>query len=190
MNSKPLKKSWFNYGIEESIPLSAPFYTKLRITITNYIRCDILCRLYDYYHMRVDQVKRMYAYALHGKYSYDFDAHSIYSLVQFKLKRVRRELIDGHAIHTDDEIQALDRAIRLCGRLHRDKYDSVYYRQHEKKWGKLQSKTNPIVRNDIQYYEWISWRPNANTEEEKQQELEEHLQLYSKGVIMIYLKNI
>ena len=76
----------------------------------DYIKVDgVLWRICEYtvfplqnnYYMIKERVSRSIAFARIGWLSYDFDAHTIWELLEFKLKRVHPVLLDGHAIQDD-----------------------------------------------------------------------------------------
>jgi hypothetical protein len=103
------------------------------------------------------------------RFDYDFDGHSIFSILEYKLKRIERSLLNGSAIQEDMDMKALRIAIKLAGRLKEDRYDMLFYDRHAKKWGELKTWFTPCAdRKDMS--EWHSSRPNANTPEEQEQE--------------------
>lgn len=103
---------------------------------------------------------------------YDFDAHSIYSLLEHKLKNINHQLITGHAIQEKKDLQALSIAISLAARLREDKYKDITLNRHDKKWGELITWTTPLPNGN---FSWNSRRPNAVFEVQKIQERTELL---------------
>lgn len=110
---------------------------------------------------------------------YDFDAHSIYPLIELKLKRVRESLKNGRAIQDPKDMKALDLCIKLSRRLYEDKYWEKRARKHEEKWGESDMITTPASYDDKGNpltYSIDFTRTNANTPEEKEQERKEMLE--------------
>lgn len=65
----------------------------------------------------------------------DYDAHSLYSIIEYKLKRTHKALIEGVAIHDVRDMKALKLAIKISGRLKEDTYEEVTYARLDRKWG-------------------------------------------------------
>jgi len=114
------------------------------------------------------QVKRLYQWYVNVFHNdYDFDGHSLYAIIEFKLKRVEQALYNGHAIQEDKDLKAIKLAIKLAGRLKNDNYDAVMWTRHEKKWGELQSWTTPCEdKKDM--FQWHSKFPNVKTPEDEE----------------------
>jgi hypothetical protein len=108
--------------------------------------------------------------------NYDFDAHTIYQLLRYKLERIYRCLENGHAIQEERDMKALRLAIKLAKRLEAGNYEDSFYDRHDKKWGELKTWFEPIPGSTNSY--WRSSRPNAVTEQEKEQERKETRELY------------
>lgn len=96
------------------------------------------------------------------RFDYDFDAHSIYAIINYKLIRIKASLESGYSIQEDRDIHALDLAIKLSARLKNDDYETAFVDRHDKKWGE------PIYSFKDKYFH--SSRPNVNTDEEKELE--------------------
>jgi hypothetical protein len=102
------------------------------------------------------------------RYDFDFDGHSLFAIIEYKLKRVQRCLEKGVAWQEPKDMKALKIAIKLAGRLKEDNYDMVTYDRHEKKWGPMQTWTTPCQDSD--FYTWHSSRPRAVFREQKEEE--------------------
>jgi hypothetical protein len=110
------------------------------------------------------------------RFDYDFAGHCLFAIIEYKLKRLEKVLINGHAIQEDQDMKALKVAIKLAGRLKEDKYSDSFYRRHDKKWGEMKHWFTDVDSNDrTKGSLWNHSRPNANTQEEKDQESKEHL---------------
>lgn len=124
------------------------------------------------------QIKKLYDWYVNVfKDDFDFDAHSLFAIIEYKLKRVQTSLTNGNAIQEDKDLHALELAIKLAGRLKVDNYEDRQHRHHDAKWGKTVSWFTPCddgTGNSI----WNTSKPNAVTEEEKAQEKKEFLDLY------------
>jgi hypothetical protein len=119
------------------------------------------------------KMKRLYGWQVNVFYNdYDYDAHSIFGILEYKLKRIKEALDRGHAVQEPTDMKALKLAIKLAGRLREDMYDVRGYDKHDKKWGELKSWSTPC--EDKPGYVLMNFsRPNANTDEEKELELQE-----------------
>jgi len=114
---------------------------------------------------------------------YDFDANSIFAILEYKLKRVENCLLNGSAIQEDKDMKALRLAIKLAGRLKEDSYDILFYERHASKWGELYTWFTPCIdHKDMS--KWNSSRPNANTPEEQEEERSDFLIACFKGDAM------
>lgn len=85
----------------------------------------------------VEFVRKLIAYIPVLWRDRDWDYAYIYILLEFKLQRMEKCLLNGH--HEIDNYKQLGRAIELLGRLKDDAYyfTTPLYLEHEKKWGKL-----------------------------------------------------
>lgn len=131
----------------------------------------------------IRKVKRSFDYAVHGWNSYDWDYGYLFDLIEFKLKRMQREIEKGH--HLPDK--KTDQSLRLCLKLLKriNKRDYRYFCDlHEKKWGELEwiwhetYEDGTKIPNNCTRLELK--RPNAQTQEEKNKEIEEFRIAYKK----------
>jgi hypothetical protein len=108
---------------------------------------------------------------------FDFDAHGLFRIISYKLKRVEKALIKGCAIQAEVDMKAIRIAIKLADRLDKDEYLDRAYRKHDAKWGIMKTWFTPCndgIDNSI----WNSSRPNANTDAEKEQERQDSRNIY------------
>jgi hypothetical protein len=103
----------------------------------------------------------------------DFDAHSIYAILEYKLKRLLPELVKGCDIHRKEDLMALELAHKIAGRLSRYDYDLALHKKHDKKWGKLKTWFT-AVEGKPDYSQMHSSRSKANTPRKKKQERAEY----------------
>lgn len=130
---------------------------------------------YKFWRRPIQSIKKLYGWHVNVfKNDYDFDGHSLYAIIEYKLKRVLPALEDGHAIQEPKDLKALKLAIKLAGRLKDDNYSMRAWDRHGKKWGELKTWFTPCEGKEG-YSTWNSSRPKAVTEEEKEQERKEHL---------------
>ena len=120
----------------------------------------------------VKKLLRSWDYAKFGYSNNDWDFTYFYSVLGFKLKRVKTCLNKGYAIQEEHNMLALDEAITICDRLEHESHEDKYNDAHDLKWGEPEFSFTPT---------FISTRKNATTEEEKQQELKERLANYDKA---------
>ena len=109
---------------------------------------------------------------------YDWDGHSMFAIIKYKLERVEKALINGHAYQEDrEDMKALKLAIKLAGRLKTDHYEERGYDRIEAKWGKSKHWFEPCVdRPGLSTMH--SSRPKMITEEDKKQEMEDRREQY------------
>lgn len=123
------------------------------------------------------QVKKMAGWYWNVfRYDYDFDGHSLFAIMEYKLIRVQHALNNGYAIHEKKDLKALKLAIKLAGRLKDDKYEQVAHRRHSEKWGDMIHWMTPR-QEDTSFY-FHSMRPNAIFADDKVQERKEFMELY------------
>ena len=117
----------------------------------------------DNFRILKERTKRSLAYARFGWLNYDFDMACAWDLFEFKLRRLYKCLENGHAIQEPEDMKALGELIKIVRRLGRGRYEDIYYRQLDKKWGKIESKTTPNYDNKgkITTYTYHSWRKNC-----------------------------
>ena len=120
------------------------------------------------------QVKRLYQWYVNVFYNdFDFDARSLFGIIEYKLKRIEECLINGRAVQEPKDLKAIRLAIKLAGRLKDDKYYMNGYDRIEKKFGKLNSWFEPCNDGSTNSF-WRSSRPKVITDEDKKQEREYH----------------
>ena len=87
--------------------------------------------------MLIERSKRSYAFAKIGWKNYDFDSHPLFDLMAFKLRRIKKTLENGYAIHEEEDMKALAEAIEICDRIAKEDYESKYFEAHDAKWGEI-----------------------------------------------------
>lgn len=70
------------------------------------------------------------------RFDFDFDGHSLFAILEYKLIRLQDCLVNGPAIQMPEDLKALKLAIKLAKRLKENKYEEVGHSRIEKKWGK------------------------------------------------------
>ena len=78
---------------------------------------------------------RAYDYAKFSWNSPDWDSAFLFDIMVFKLKRIKKCLIEGIAIQEDENMAALDEAIAICERLFAENHEDKYRDAHDEKWG-------------------------------------------------------
>jgi len=123
-----------------------------------------------YHNLRVtiSRLKRVYQWSKFMWTNWDFDALSIYPLLEYKLKRVQFCLLNGHAVQDPKDLKALRIALKLAKRLSIDYHENKLYYRHERKWGELKTWFTPTERGDGSSY-WNSTRANIKMIKIKQQ---------------------
>ena len=126
----------------------------------------------DFFTRLRERIGRSLAYAKFGYMHYDFDSAYLYSIMAFKLRRIRICLVNGLAVQEETDMETLDEAIDICDRLFGEDYEEKYDVIHSAKWGELEFLFEPTFH---------SVRKNINTEEEKAQEWKERLDIYNRA---------
>lgn len=121
-----------------------------------------------------DLIKMYQWYRNVFKNDYDFDSHSLFSIIHYKLVRLKPVLENGISLQEPEHMKALRIAIKLSARLNNDDYDLRAWDRHGKRWGELKSWTEPCEDKDG-YSRYFSSRPNAVTEEQKELERVERI---------------
>lgn len=134
---------------------------------------------YDLVHRFIEnpifQVKRLLQWYWNVfRHDYDFDGHSLYAIIEYKLKRLEKCLLNGYAVQEDSHMHALRLAIKLAGRLKLDRYEEPFLNRHDRKWGESKTWMEDTGRGNGSSY-FRSSRPNAVTQEQKDQESKEYL---------------
>jgi len=133
-----------------------------------------------------EMLDRMVFWGWNMRWSWDFDAHTIYDMLYYKLVRLEKVFTEsGNCCWNQDPeypdykyMKSLRLAIKILKRLKdRDtpRYCIGLWERHDKKWGKLQSNMSNPSEEDKTPSGTIfrTWREKANTPELKEQERKE-----------------
>lgn len=104
---------------------------------------------------------------------FDFDGHSLFGIIEYKLKRLEKCLENGCAIQDPKDIKALKIMIKLSKRLMEDNYENRFYRKHDQKWGESIWWSARIEGSTSTRCTFT--RPNAKTDKQKARERKESL---------------
>lgn len=177
----------------KAIKGSFPYGYKPEMGWIFWIKEHTIWKIESLWNRYTERIARSYAFAKIGWLNYDFDAHTVWELLEFKLKRIHPVLVNGHAVQKDEDMNALLEAIEICKRLKDEDYDDKYYAIHDAKWGELETNLDRRDSNSDEdvasrdedgkplSFFWRSWRKNANTEELKEQEREETRAIYENS---------
>jgi hypothetical protein len=177
--SKALKENYFGKDDKEHGKL-----VTILLYLPKLVREHIYYPLESLYSRYTERIGRSYAFAKIGWLNYDFDSHSLYDLMAFKLARIHKALVDGVAYQDDEDMNALLEAIKLCNRLYDEKYDDSYQDEHDKKWGEIKSEHIPCkwdAKGKISMYQWKTSRDGVQTPEQEAIEREEWKKCYEQG---------
>jgi len=191
LNSKALKERkprWLamDCGCPMGVDTDCNLFQKGLHHVLQFIMFKVVYPIESFFDVKIDRTRRAWDYARFGWKNYDFDFACAYDLLNFKLKRIRKALENGHAVQEDEDMKALSDLIKITWRLQRGRYEDKYYRQHERRWGKLETKTIPEKfdkNGEPTLFKWESWRSGTlnATEEVKNQEMEERQEMYKKA---------
>jgi len=113
---------------------------------------------------------------------FDWDYSYILILLQYKLKRTRKRILDNNIILRAEEIAAqIKHAEDLIQKWYDDDFCKDLYEAHDKKWGKMVDLSEPIEHNGIKMYTWNMSRENATTPELQEQEKKEFMAIHQKA---------
>lgn len=179
LNSKALKepKERFlklNCGCPKGLKHNHGFFINICHKILSFVMHKVYYPTENFYKWNKKRIKRSYDYARFGWDNYDWNFAYVYALLEFKLKRLHKTLEKGHSIQEEKDMKALKDLTKVVRRLRKNGYDNWYYRSHDRKWGKLESRFEPIPGETSS--RWISWRvnrPENASDEVKQQERDE-----------------
>jgi replication fork clamp-binding protein CrfC len=158
-------KTRFHYYCYETIDYIVDIYHKIRGNILS--KYEALLRSIDF--------------AKFGWKNYDWDSAYIWDVMIFKMERLEKCLKNGHLEQNPENLKALRSAINACKRLRAEEYSKPYFKEHDKKWGKLKTKTKKMDSdNPYSLYSWVSYRDKAKTKEQKEQEYKERMEIYKK----------
>lgn len=107
----------------------------------------------------------------------DWDANTIYGLLEFKLKRINETLCKSEAEMEQKTMKALRIAIKLCSRLSDDIYEDMVMVHHEKKWGTPDYTMEPD-KEDPRFFIMIDINPKTQNPIAKEQERKERHEKY------------
>lgn len=167
-------------------------YKTLKLNIECWFNYNIFTKFYRYITYTFwERLARSIAFFKLGWLNYDFDSHYIHELILFKLKRLYHCFVKyGH--HSTDcpnykpKMKSLSLVIKLLERYCSDNSYDYYSKpidRHDKKWGKLNSKSIPYQQDEdgyIRSYSYITYRDNVLTSEDKEQEKKEFLEAYHR----------
>lgn len=120
------------------------------------------------------RLKRMWDFAKFGADNYDYDFGFVFKLLHFKLKRLKDALDKGFAIQGSEDMEALRRAIKITGRLSRDRYGDWLFRRHERKWGArppLETENSVVI---------FKPRANVKTKDDEENERKDLMEIGAK----------
>lgn len=105
------------------------------------------------------------------RWSYDFDASTIYDMLHLKLNRLHTEFKDnGHCVWNGNidhpDMKRIRVATELAKRLSTEGYTLRACREHEKKWGACEMTSRPVfIGKNVGYGKVLDFTyPNASTD--------------------------
>lgn len=146
----------------------------------------VICPPIDLYHRYTERICRTLAFARKAWLHYDFDSAYLWDIMAFKLKRIEKCLINGHAIQEAEDMAAIKESIQICERLFGEDYEDPYWKIHDAKWGEmLPWDTEPADKDKdgkiLTYRILTKPRPNVKTPEDTEQERKDFLQCFQSG---------
>lgn len=189
MQSKEIKDSWYGCGCKPGHDPEHGPVKKAIHAVWHFVKFEILYPIDGFYHRYKERIGRSIAFARFGWLNYDFDAYTMYDLMQFKLKRIQKALIKGMAIQEKEDMDALQVAIKLTGRLYRGNYERYFHKLHDRKWGDMpdwDSEPADLDKNGkpLTFRLIFKERANVKTEEDKEQQRKDFLACYEQGEVL------
>lgn len=143
---------------------------------------------------KYEAIKRSIFWAIKMHKSYDFDGHTIYEMLYYKLDRMEKCMSKyGHCVwNSCPEEPEYELMIKL--RRARDLAWNLFMinpherlpelqEAHDKKWGSLETNIRKMLESDKTpegNYIYRSWRKNVNSDDEKAQEKKEQRIIWKK----------
>lgn len=119
-------------------------------------------------------------YAWFLRKDFDWDYFYILLLLQYKLKRTRKRIIENDLVVRVEEIAAqIKHAEDLIQNWRDDNFCEDLHKAHEEKWGDTVDLSEPFLKNGRTYYTWNMSREKATTPELREQERKEQRVIYS-----------
>ena len=114
---------------------------------------------------------------------FDWDYCFFLMLMQYKLKRMKRQILANNIILRSEEVGSqIQHAEDLIEKYLTDDFCTAEQEAHEKKWGETKDLSRSIIdTNGNKLYEWDMCREKATTEALKAQEKQEQRELYDKS---------
>lgn len=110
-----------------------------------------------------------YSVFLWGEWDWDF--LYILRMLQYKLKRTRKQILENNIILRAEEVAAqIKHAEDLIQKYIDNRFCEKMEEAHEKKWGKVTRTTKEVERNGKKIHQFDIQRANVTTEKEKAQE--------------------
>ncbi len=117
------------------------------------------------------QIKKTYDWYMNAlRFDYDFDSHGLFGIIEYKLKRLEKQLVHGNAWQDPKDLKALKLAIKLADRLREDKYEEVGYGRIDREWGEIGDDIFE-PRNDSTSKTWHTYRSKVKSKEDEAQML-------------------
>lgn len=99
-----------------------------------------------------------------------------------KLDGMEKSIRSGHHLYGWRDADNIHKAILALNRILEDDYHENAFRNHDRKWGKLETSFGPP--DDKGCVEWLGRRGKATTEKEKEQERRESRKLFKHSEYM------
>jgi len=112
---------------------------------------------------------------------FDWDYTYILVLLQYKLKRTRKRILDNNIILRSEEVGAqIKHAEDLIQKWFDDDFCKDAQKAHDKKWGEIINFTKEVDWNGRKVHQLDIQRANVTTEEEKAQEEQEQRAIWNR----------
>lgn len=139
---------------------------------------DIVHPVEIFFRVQYERASRSIAFAIFVWDQVDFDSYSIFALMAFKLKRVKKCMDEGYGVYPKETMAAMREAIKICNRLYVNEHDEPYRKLHDKKWGR--PNIDRLLSKDG-HISWNSTRKYVKTKADKRREYKDSIKCGENG---------
>lgn len=109
----------------------------------------------------------------------DWDHYYLFKMLHFKLNKMEKCLRDGCHLNADETADKIKICTHLITRIIDDEYYNNVFKEHDKKWGKIEINYKDYVKDD-RLVECAMTRSNIKNKKDKEQERKEYRLIMNK----------
>jgi hypothetical protein len=138
-----------------------------------YLSDEIFYPIRIFFRVKYEAICRALSYAKFAWDLYDFESHSMFALMAFKLKRVQKCMKEGYGVYPRETTNAMKESIKILDRLYKEEYEKPYRKNHDKKWGRLNF-DRKLDKDDL-FIHWNTYRTGIKTDQDHKNEHQDFL---------------